>query len=248
MRTGKRPAQITATTPRLGGALLGGYQPPPVCDWTKAVKEWPLLCNDTIGDCVPVAVLHLLQALRANAWGSTWQPADIEALSLYGEWGGYDGTPLTDHGTVMSVALNLWGAAGYTVGGAESVPWIAYINPRDELTIKTAIAELGGALGGIMLPMHADGTMFDDWTVLPDAADVASQDGHCIFLAGYDADGLIAITWGQAKRISWPFWRAFADECWAAGSGTDWLDARAGKSPSGLNWTQIAAEVARLAA
>ena len=250
-RCGKLPAHVPPGTPRLGASLIPAWTPPVAVDWTKRVTAWPLLRNDVLSDCVPAGALHLVQAWRANAWGADWQPRDEDAVALYKTWAGYDGTQRADRGTVMSAAMAAWGIRGTVLSGAETVPWSAHVSPGDVLALKAAISELGGALGGLLLPTAA----FDpgDWEIPP--AGLGSPEGmrggaggHCVALVGYDAAGLVCVTWGALRRMSWAFWLAYADEAWLVLSRTDWLDARDDRSPSALDWTQLEADARKLGA
>jgi hypothetical protein len=45
--------------------------------------------------------------------------------------------------------------------------------------------------------------------------------GHCVMVAGFDADWLYVISWGEVIRVSWDFWDAYCEEAWAVIS-EDW--------------------------
>ena len=59
-----------------------------------------------------------------------------------------------------------------------------------------------------------------------------------LFVCGYDQDYLTCITWGQLKKLTWNFWKAYCDEAHALLS-QDWLDA----SPLGFDLATLQADL-----
>lgn len=228
-RLGKQPPRHDRRTLRLESYLTLPAVPDAV-DWSGAVSSWPMYLNDQLGDCTCAAAGHMIQCWTAND-EFMFTPADSDILSAYKAVSGYDpATPSTDQGCVELDVLNYWrktGIAGRTIGA------FASLRPQSLAHIRAAIYLFGGLYVGLDLPATAEGQ--DVWDWLSRGADSApgSLGGHAVNLVGYDAEGLICITWGQAKRMTWHFWNAYADEAWCLLS-PDWLGSD-NRAPVGLD-------------
>jgi len=73
-----------------------------------------------------------------------------------------------------------------------------------------------------------------------------SWGGHAVFVPAYDARGLICITWGALKRMTWEFWAAYCDEAYALLS-PDWQMPNT-QAPGGIDWSALVADMAALGA
>ena len=238
MRLGKLPPR---PEPRLKtlGAYLKGPRPavPASIDRAACVAAWPMLYNDAVGDCTIAAVGHAVQLWTAVARHEERTMSAAEALAAYSAISGYvAGEPDTDHGAVAVDVLERWVAGGFTIAAATDqlagFCAIALARPDE---VRAAVAWLGVCYSGLELPIAVQTE--DVWDVSPVAGSSGessddwapgSWGGHCVPIVGYDPDGLVCITWGQTKRLTWRFWNAYASEAYGllsrdfAGDAVDW--------------------------
>ena len=122
----------------------------------------------------------------------------------------------------------------------------ASVQPKNTQEIKQAINLFGGVYIGVSLPLTAQAQVGKYWAYVPNDPDneSGSWGGHCIFVIGYDAGGLTAITWGSLQRLTWNFWRRYVDESYALMS-PDFLD-MAGLAPNGFDLAQLEADLAAI--
>jgi hypothetical protein len=127
-------------------------------NWYADVGTWGMLGNDSVGDCVPAAIMHCLQQISTYA-GKPLNPSDDEAIALYSAVTGYNpDDPASDQGTYVmgpGGAMEWWHTHGVTCGGKqcklESYLQITRINPTEW---RQAIAIFGGILVGLSLPAN----------------------------------------------------------------------------------------------
>ena len=230
-KLGRLPYRHDPRTLRFGDLWYRAFQPPPQADWTGRVTvPWGMLLNDQLGDCAIAGAAHEIMAWTFVA-GDLIVPTDPDVVAAYSAVSGYDGTPQTDTGCVLLDVLKYWrntGISGQKIGA------FASIRPGNFNHLKAAVAYLEGVYGGWNLP--------DAWLNAPqgqtwDAGDgvTANPDnGHCMPMLGYDADGVLVVTWGYVQRITWAGVSLALDEAWAIVS-TDMLDPATGKTPAGLD-------------
>lgn len=238
MRLGKLPARLEPRLKALGAYLKAPHPAvPESIDRARCVAAWPMLCNDTVGDCTIAAVGHAVQLWTAISRHKERTMSAAEALTAYSVVSGYvAGEPDTDHGAVGVDVLERWVAGGFTIAAAiDHLAGFCAIDLAHPDEVRAAVAWLGVCYAGLELPIVAQTE--DVWDVpagtLPSGA--ASDDwapgswgGHCVPIVGYDPDGLVCITWGQTKRLTWRFWKAYASEAYGllsqdfAGDAVDW--------------------------
>ncbi len=222
MKLGKKPA----TAPRAKSLrhylrLTDAGLPPPVpasMDRSADVASWPMLDNDTIGDCTIVAVGHAAQLWTAAA-GDPRVMTNAEALAGYEAFGYVRGDESTDQGANAQDVLTRWAAHGFRIGGAHDVlAGFCALDATGGYDVMGAIAWLGLVYAGIALPLGVQGA--DIWDTGPLATPAGgpwapgSWGGHAVPIIGYDPKGLTVVTWGKTLRMTWPFWRAYADEAY----------------------------------
>ena len=54
-----------------------------------------------------------------------------------------------------------------------------------------------------------------------DNAKPGSWGGHCVYIVGYTSQGPVCVTWGRKQQMTWEFWFAYADECYAVFDAKD---------------------------
>jgi hypothetical protein len=237
-KTGKLPAQPDPRTPELR-ALMGKVDTPPdTGNWWAPIGAWPMFKNDELGLCVPAGAGHQVQQRTAYTGKELILP-DAAIVQTYKEWAGYDGTPATDNGTIMSQAMKLWMTQGIGLpdGSRDKISVFASVNHLSAMWLKRAIWHTGGVLIGFNCPRR--------WTESVDYLfDIQQGDendivgGHCVFLAGYEPTALDLefdmITWGFRGRVTLRALLALADEAYCI-LDQNWLN-RASVDPAGIDW------------
>src|ERR1700683_1722620 len=99
---------------------------------------------------------------------------------------------------------------------------------------------------GLALPLSAQSQ--DVWSIPPGGAAglgaPGSWGGHAVPVVGYDERGLVCVTWGQLKRMTYQFWSAYCDEAYTLLS-KDFVEEK-GATPDGVNWAQLLADMQSL--
>ncbi len=240
-RLGKRAPRRDHRTLKLSRYVTAALPPAPAAvDWTEKMT-FPAgqMLNDQLGDCTCAALGHLIQAWTANT-GSQVTVPDSAILKAYEQACGYDpNDPGTDQGGIEIDVLNYFRTTG--VGGYKADAFVA-LQPENEEHIKISVDLFGGVYIGLELPKTID--QQDDWFVDITAGAAAlpgSLGGHAVVVEAYDADWLTIVTWGQKKRMSWDFWRAYTSESYAVLSKL-WTR-RAGVSPVGFDYATLLADL-----
>jgi hypothetical protein len=243
MKLGKRGPGHDPRTLRLADYLTSALPTPPTRRfWTRKVKDWPMLGNDQVGDCTCAAAAHLIQEWTTFA-GTPFTPSTAQVLRAYEQVAGFrPNDPSTDRGATLLEVLKYWhstGIAGRTVGA------YAQLEPGNTQHVKDTVFLFGGAYIGLDLPLSCQQQRV--WSVGAGPASETAPGtwgGHCVPIVGYDAQGLVCVTWGELKRMTWPFFEKYCDEAWAVLS-TDWFIGD-GKSVSGFDLDALKADLAHL--
>lgn len=260
VKLGKLPPRIDSRTLRLAKYL--GQQgtdrralppAPPAVDWTAKISSWPMMANDTLGDCTCAAAGHMIECWTANL-GDAFTPTSAQIIAAYSATSGYvSGDPATDNGAVELDVLNHWrqqGIAGHKIDAYAALDVAAASNRQNHECVKQAIAVFGGAYIGLALPLSAQQqdvwNVPSPWSHLRGQGAPGSWGGHAVPVLAYDADGLTCITWGAKKRMTWDFFAQYCDEAYAPLS-PDWLSQQ-GLDPSGLDFTQLQSDLSALCA
>lgn len=223
MRLGKQPPRHDPRTLQLASYLETDVLPPPPAhdSWTRKVREWPMMRNDTVGDCTCAAAGHMIQEWTAYA-SSQLIPSDDEIIKAYSAITGYD--PITgqnDNGAVELDVLNYWRKTGIA---GRNIYAFAAIEPGNHDHVKDAVELFGNCYIGVGLPISAQRQRV--WSVPPGGpvGDGApwSWGGHAVPVVGYNSRTLTVVTWGALKRMTWKFWDTYCDEAYAVLS-EDWL-------------------------
>lgn len=245
-KLGRRPRKLDTRTPVMGRLIRANPLPPaPLRVDMPAVASWPMLANDTIGDCAIAASLHQVQAWQA-ACGRPLMPAADAAVSVYSAATGYQpGTPGTDQGAVELDILQFWMRTGMAVNDTAALDLLdgfAVLDAYDDDQVRRCIAAFGGVYAGLALPNSARSQ--DVWDVPKGGANGAGAPAswglHAVSLLGFNEIGPICVSWGTVVPMTWRFWRTYSEEAYALLSG-DWLTS--GASPRGSLWRSLVADI-----
>lgn len=245
-KLGRLPAKRDRRNLKLATYLKTYPAPPAAQDWGRILGDRRVtFMNDTIGDCAVAAPGHAIRAFTANH-GTEVTPSDADILAAYRAVSGYDpGNPLTDTGAVMIDALNFWRKIG--IAGHKIEAFVA-IDPRNRLEVEAAINLFGGVFFGLDMPLASqDQTVWD--VAPPGKYDDArytpgSWGGHAVFAPTYSRVGVVCITWGELKPLTWEFEMTYAEEAYAA-LGPDWASGSV-VAPNGFDVDQLRADLAAI--
>ncbi len=243
IKLGKAPARHDPRTLQLAKYIPTGSipAPPALDDWSKKVRNWPMMLNDSLGDCTCACAGHMIE--QWTTYASTQViPPDNSILQAYEAVSGYNpADPNTDRGAVILDVLNYWrqtGVAGHQIQA------FASLEPKNHGEVKDAVALFGNCYLGVQLPLSAQNQAV--WAVPPGGAkgqgEPGSWGGHAIPIVQYDTRGLTVITWGATKRMSWGFLDAYCDEAYAVLS-SDWINNVTNLAPDKFNLAQLQADL-----
>lgn len=246
LRLGKKPAVADARLPHLTAVASSLPNPPPAANWLADVENWQMLGNDSVGDCVAAAAMHVIfqQKSYLTPGGRATVPTAAEAIHNYSAIGGYDpSNPASDQGLAVLGSgglIEYWARHGLLCGGVthklKSAIQIGMV-PREW---QQAISLFGSVLLGMQLPAgiaDADSLPY----VWSDNRGPAAG-GHEVLAVGYQtvaSETLYDIvTWGQLCRCTEAFLLAVVDEVVVV-STSDGINA-AGVDAAGINQIALA--------
>lgn len=216
---------------------------PTSVDLTKKISVWPMLANDTVGDCTCAAAGHTIHGWTANV-GSPIILSDKDVLSAYSAITGYSPSkPGSDRGAQMQDVLKYWRKTGV---GKHRIGAYAGVEPGNFEHIKLSVNMFGVCYLGVALPISAQRQ--NVWSVPPGGARGAgapgSWGGHAITALAYDHYGVTVVTWGALKRMTWAFLSTYADEAYAVLSA-DWINGKK-QSPTGFDFSVLQKDLSSL--
>jgi len=216
MKLGKAAPIHDPRTLLLANYIKSGLPPAPVQSTYAAnigSKKWGMMDNDKIGDCTCAAAGHLIMEWTDDN-GKTVTPSDKAIIAAYSAITGYNpATGANDNGAVELNVLKYWRKKG--IAGHKIMAFAA-LEPKNTNHVMQGVYLFGGCYIGVSLPVSAQTQAV--WSVPPGGATgdglPGSWGGHAVPVVGYDSDGLIVITWGATKRMTWSFWNTYCDEAY----------------------------------
>lgn len=212
MKTGRLPKRPDDPKVHLEAFLRATPSVPDAIDWSLAVKDWGMLENDKLGDCVPAGVLHSAQLATALA-STEFKPTNDNAILLYQLIGHFDPfhPDTTDRGCVMYDAMQQLVDPGFL---GQKLEAFADINISNLDTLKLACHLFGPVPIGIEFPASAS-EQFDKgepWDVTDPPAKI--EGGHCVVVVGYDENYYYVVTWGKVWKATPAFMTKYLDEAY----------------------------------
>jgi len=239
VKLGKLPPRHDPRTLQLTKYLDARTLPPPPAsvDFASLVDGWPMMKNDTIGDCTCAAAGHMIEQWTTYA-KKAFTPNDSVIVDAYAAITGYDPiTGLNDNGAVILDVLNYWRRNGIA---SHDIAAYAGLEPKNHTELKDAVAIFGNAYLGLALPLSAQNQAV--WAVPSGGAVGAgapgSWGGHAVPVVSYDVRGLTVITWGEQKRMTWTFLDTYCDEAYAVLS-SDWINTLTAETVTHLNLAML---------
>lgn len=223
--------------------------PPESVDYTERAK--PALSkmyqNDTLGDCVVVAIEHTVGVLTGNANNDPLIFEDKDTVAFYSAACGYDpNKPSTDGGCDLQTCITYWQNHGTPEGSNHRIAGFLSVDPSNVHECKAALWLFGNLIMGAEMP--------DEWiTPIPQpgfvwdaAGDPDNSNGHCFASFGYNKDTFTISTWGMLGHIT-P--RAMKKYLAPSVSGElytviseDWLNTASHLAPNSLDWQTLVAD------
>lgn len=253
VKLGLRPRRLDRRTLVIGD-YLAAVPPPPVPirrAWSTKVASWGMHHNDRIGCCGPASIANLIECLSAWAGRPIVVPDD-EVIRVYSAVDGYvPGNPLTDRGVVMLDLLKWLVKPGNQMAGCAFDAFVA-VDMGNHQHLHGAVDLLGGTLGGLDLPKSAQYQKLWNapWYGEVGPGRPGSWGGHAVYQPDYDEveKGLAYATWNVLQPASEAWQDAYQFECYAllpAKASPLWS---AGLLPSGFDYDQLLADLARVRA
>jgi hypothetical protein len=241
-RFGKHPPKLDYRTLRFKNYLSPTIPPPPPSDdvlarvYTKLkvndpTKLFPIDGNDQYGDCTIAALAHA-ETVFHGLIGKKSIMSKQAVVKLY-----FHLTNGVDSGLNELDVLGYW--RQNAVSKDKIITYVS-IDPKNHVHIQQAIHMFGGVYLGFQVQQNCiqDFDAHKPWTPGP-----LTNEGHAVYAAAYDKNGVTVLTWGNIQQGTWAWWDECVDEAYAI------LPPEAMKPDfaPGFNFTQLQADLAAVA-
>lgn len=237
MKLGKLPARPGAVKFKLSDYKTSLVYPP---SETAVNLNWLMLGNDKYGDCVWAGAGHETMTWNHEA-GKTVNFTDTSVLSDYSAVTGFNPkNPNSDQGTDMQVAASYRLKTGVLDGSGIRHKVGAYVavSLGNVEELKEAVYLFGAVGVGFQFPAYAMDQFNSGkpWSVKSGSI----EGGHYVPAIGYSKTYLYVVTWGKVQKMTWSFYKKYADEV-VAYLSPEMLSG--GKSLEGFNLTQLQSDL-----
>lgn len=217
--------------------------------YAHALREVPMFANDRYGCCTCASNGHRIVAQEFATRQREVAVTDGDVLDVYAAVTGFDySRPETDNGAYMLDVANYMRRVGMgreKDGTAHTVEAFVKVDHSNHAEVKAACNIFGGVWLGVWLPRSAQAQTGPtlQWDAPSDAAKLVGEyepgswGGHAIEVTAYNERAAMAYTWGREQYMTWDFWRACVDECYAEIS-EDWFR-KGGTTPRGFRVEQL---------
>ena len=226
LKLGKLPARVDGRTLRLASIFRKSLAPPPASFNVDASLPVPMsdsnmYLNDQLGDCVIAGRAHMTLRFEDYEQKAIIPITDDDVRTEYmKETGG------VDSGLVMLNSLKAWRNGWTAAGQTYNIDAFGALTPSNQQEVMQTIYLLRGTYTGVLI-YQSDMDQYNagqPWSLTPTPGRFLG--GHCIYVLGYDADGLTCVTWGKIQRMTWPWFVARTDETYGVVDNRDkWLGA-----------------------
>ncbi|MBV8831506.1 MAG: hypothetical protein JO108_20035 [Acidobacteriaceae bacterium] len=214
-RFGKQPPKIDYRTLRFSDYIAKDLPAPPatynVLD--RVYKDlndknpadlFPMDGNDTIGDCTIAALAHAITTYQGMVGSKKVIMPKQQVVKLY-----YHLTGGVDSGLNELDVLNYWRQTA--VNGDKILAYVK-VDPKNHTRVQQAIQMFGGVYIGFQVQQNCvqEFDAHQPWTPGP-----LTNDGHAVYVIGYDQDTVTVLTWGNIQKGTWAWWDECVDEAYA---------------------------------
>lgn len=217
LKCGKKPARAGAVKFRFQSFFSAPDLPVPPLVFGKVgmVREWGMLANDVLADCVLAGAAHETMQWAAEGGGHIPLFTDRDVTAAYSAITGYDPKhPETDQGSDMQKAAEYRRTTGVLDAMGVRHRIDSYVALRAGNVEELALATyLFGAVGvGLQLPGFAM-DQFDHAEPWTTRAVPTEKEGHYVTCIGRNSHGdFICVTWGRLQAMSASFLATYMDE------------------------------------
>ena len=242
LRLGKTEARPDAVSFKLADYLVSMPKPPAYFGHEAMVKNWGMLGNDSVGDCVLAGGAHETEVWCAEG-GKLVSFSPRSVISDYSAITGYDPSdPSSDKGTDLQVAASYRRKTGLLDANGKRHRVGAYLalTPGNWAQHLQALYLFGAVGIGIRFPRSAmDQFNAGKYWSLNKTSPI--EGGHYVPLVAKRGAHLVCVTWGKLQPMTQAFFQYFNDESLVYVSA-EMLNGQ-GKSPEGLNLVQLSADL-----
>jgi len=208
------------------------------------IKDWGMLGNDKVGNCVFAAAAHEHILWTAVGPPKTAQFNDASVISDYSAVTAYDpAIPDTDQGTDLHEAMSYRRKTGIldANGVRHKIAGYVWLEPGNVTHLLAAMYLFGVVDIGVRFPdsamsQHVAG---QPWSVVGGATITG---GHCICGVA-SRKNLVTVTWGKIQEMTTGFYSTYCDEACAMIS-TEFLHGN--ESPEGFAVGDLIADLGLL--
>ena len=134
-KLGKHIPTIDARTLQFGKYLTAELPPAPATvSYAKPVPDWPMMGNDTYGDCTCAAAGHMIEEWTANT-GTEKTPSNQQILDTYNHFAKGN----ADAGANMLDVLKYWRKTGI---GGDKINAFVQLEPKSDTQARDAVLTL----------------------------------------------------------------------------------------------------------
>lgn len=220
--------------------------PKPPFGHSGLIKNWRILANDRLGDCVVAGSCHSSMLDNMEA-GRTVTFTDQNAIDVYSSACGYNQSdPSSDQGCEIRTVLKYTQQTGLmdSKGKIHKIDAYAQLDKKNILEIYYSIYLFGKAKLGVNIPQSAvdQFNAGKAWTVVSYSPILGGHDVEAVQVL--ENGNLQVITWGKTQEMTIPFFKQYVDECWSPLSKE--MMTSKGISLEGFSWTQLEVDLANL--
>jgi hypothetical protein len=222
MMLGKKPARAGSVSFKFEKYFDVAQLPTPPATFGNVtyVRDWGMLANDRLGDCVWAGAAHetMLWTAENIKRGGSDTPAvfnDDAVVSDYSALTGYDpGKKDSDQGTDVQEAADYRRKTGIVdaTGKRHTIDAYVALDTSDLDKLASAVYLLGAVGVGIEFPSTAmqQFDMAEPWDVV---AKAKIDGGHYIPCVGRNSHGnFLVVTWGRLQAVTPAFLIKYMDE------------------------------------
>jgi hypothetical protein len=213
LRFGKKPPLRDYRTLQFGMYLKDDIpEPPSATNLTKRVCAnlgykpeylFPLLSNDTLGNCTVVGMAHGSTVYHGMV-SQLHIPCQSEVIRIYNHLTGG-----VDSGLYLLDVIKYWRRIGIE---ESKIYAYANVNHVNHTHVKQAIS----IFGGLFMGFQCQEKVLDEFrSKKPWQIGKKINAGHAVYVTGYNDDGVEVLTWGTTQLGTWAWWDEHVDESYA---------------------------------